>query len=305
VTPVDDSRSARNVARGCLPLALYLLLCWPGASAARDLPVTIEQRELVRVEARLIVSGPRGSVEAGLERLDVPAGETGLLERKVDLALAGGASVPLGVTLSVSGSLVDEDHIELAVDAEVRPEQGPSLVRRRRGTIADGRSLLVEIYGTDTDPLRRLFVMVSAERDVVPIVHRMESDTRPVDLILDVTHVEGERRRLLEQVRLSTLSGRPVDYAFRLVLPAELLGMDPGQGLQEVAVIVRILPRQLPDGKLDLTLTLLNPGGRPWTDGEPLKRSVTRRVELGESVSLRLTSRAGGLTYLFSVASYF
>ena len=56
------------------------------------------------------------------------------------------------------------------------------------------------------------------------------SDALP-DLVLHVAHVNGEAVRPLKTVRMGTVSGQSVDYAFRLAVPAEVLG--PGRGAEE------------------------------------------------------------------------
>jgi hypothetical protein len=126
-----------------------------------------------------------------------------------------------------------------------------------------------------------------------------------VDLLVEVSHVQDQRSLLLEQMRMTTLSGREVDYAFHLALPAEVLGMAPGEGLQEVGVTVRIMPRYQEDGDLDVHVTLLDPVGRPWTEGTPLHRTARRSVAPGEGITLDLTSLGGALTYRFSVVPYY
>ena len=117
-------------------------------------------------------------------------------------------------------------------------------------------------------------MVLEAVRDVSPYVSRKEVDLRPIDLVLNVAHVKGEAIRQLKTVRMGTVSGQSVDYAFRLAVPAEMLGMESGQGLQQVGVTVRALPRRLRDGSVDLLVTLLDSQGRPWTDGEPLEPAL-------------------------------
>ena len=84
-----------------------------------------------------------------------------------------------------------------------------------------------------------------------------------------------------------------------------LHGGATAEGVQPVGVTVRILPRRLPDGKLHLAVTLLDEHGVPWTDGEPLDRTLRRTVDPGEGITHRLISRGGALTYTFSVTPYY
>lgn len=289
-------------------LCLILLLLMPAASssAAEELqPFVVEVRERLLVEARLLVTGPGGSVTASVETAEIPAGEAGRLERRLDLDVAGGGQAPVDVILSISGRVLDEMNLELSVASEVRPDKGEAIQRFRRETLLDGGSLLVELFVEEDAPQRHLFVVLEAESDVAPYVYRKEADLRPIDLVLHVAHVKGDHSRPLKTVRMGTVSGKSVDYAFRLAVPAEIVGGEAGKGLAQIGVTVRALPRRLPDGSVDLLVTLIDPRGRPWTDGEPLDRSLRRKVDPGEGLTHRLISRGGGLVYTFTVTPYY
>jgi hypothetical protein len=286
----------------CLAL---LLICHAPSSAEELQPFVVEVRERLLLEARLLITGPEGSVTASVDTAEIPVGEAGHLGRRVDLGAAGGEPAPVEVSLAVAGRILDEMNLELEVASEVRSEEGEPIRRFRRESLLDGGSLLVEIFVEETGPQRHLFVVLEAESDVAPYVYRKEADLRPIDLVLHVAHVKGDNSRPLKTVRMGTVSGKSVDYAFRLALPAEMVGGEAGEGLAEVGVTVRALPRRLPDGSVDLLVTLLDPRGRPWTDGEPLERSLRRTVDPGEGLSHRLISRSGGLVYSFTVTPYY
>jgi hypothetical protein len=289
-----------------LSVAAALVLACPAAATADEIqPIVVEMRERLLVDARLLVTGPEGSATAAEDRAEIPVGEAGRLERRVDLAVAGGPPAPVDVALSITGRILDEMNLELSVASEALPGEGPGVKRFRRDALLDGGSLLVEIFVEEAAPARHLFVVLEAVRDVSPHVSRKDVDLRPIDLVLHVAHVDGEAVRPLKTVRMGTVSGQSVDYAFRLAVPAEILGLEAGQGLQQVGVTVRALPRRLRDGSVDLLVTLLDSQGRPWTDGEPLERSQRRTVDPGEGLTHRLISRSGGLTYTFTVTPYY
>jgi hypothetical protein len=259
------------------------LLAGEGPVAAPGPPGTTSRR--VAVSLAFLGVGRDGTRTLAEQRRVVEPGTT--IEIEQDLPrLDAGRTVTAMEQLAVEVTDGGDRRTRLSVRSRLRQRESEEhWDSSREAEVADGTSTLVELAperAPGEKVVLSLTVVDAAGEEPAP-------STLAVDAEIAVTVLDGEQEMLLQQPRLRTLAGRPLEFAFDYPVPSEDGG---GESVRCEVVLAPASPR---DGRLPVRLraTASFPDA-----GEAVEtsREDEALLRVGEPWSVKVTAPGRGRT---------
>jgi hypothetical protein len=258
------------------------LLAGDGPVAAPGPPGTPRR---VAVSLAFLGVGSDGTRTLAVQRRVVEAGATIEIEQELP-RLDAGRTVAAVDQLAVEVREGTDGRTRLAVRSRLRqPEPEEHWDCSREAEVGEGTSTLVELAPARAPGEKivlSLTVADAAGEEPAP-------STLAVDAEIAVTVLDGDQEMLLQQPRLRTLAGRPLEFAFDYPVPSE------GGGSESVRCEVVVAPASPRDGRLPVRLRAT--ASFPVA-GAPVETSREDQalLRVGEPWSVKVTPPGRGRT---------